>query len=138
MDFFTPQPRKKKTDYAALHSPFMRIPGFKVKAARALLDLGFSQTVELQGRCPEALYEDWSSTRDPDVEVHAALRLAVYYADTPDPEVEKLTRSDPSAPAPMIGHPQECGRARGPIPCAPSYQYSCAQTPQSLEQQQHS
>ena len=31
-------PKKKKVDYAALNSPFMRIPRMSVPAARALLE----------------------------------------------------------------------------------------------------
>ena len=40
--------KKKKVDRAALASPFMRIPGMYVEAARDLLDLGFSEVYELQ------------------------------------------------------------------------------------------
>ena len=50
--------KKKKVDYEALSSAFMRIPGVKVETARDLLDLGFKEPFQLIGRSPEALFEE--------------------------------------------------------------------------------
>jgi hypothetical protein len=50
---------KKKVDYGALNSPFMRIPRMNVRGARALLDLKFSEIYELRGRDPNALFADY-------------------------------------------------------------------------------
>lgn len=50
---------KKKVDYGALNSPFMRIPRMNVRAARALLDLKFSEIYELRGRDPNVLFADY-------------------------------------------------------------------------------
>lgn len=47
---------KKKVDYAALESPFMRIPRMNVRAARALLDLGFKEVYQLRGRDPDSIF----------------------------------------------------------------------------------
>jgi hypothetical protein len=55
--------KKKKVDYIALSSPFMRIAGMKVDGARALLDLGFKEVYELKGRAPEALFDELKSKR---------------------------------------------------------------------------
>lgn len=57
------KPKKKKADYAALNSPFMRIPKMKVEGARALLDLKFKEIYELNGRAPEAMFEDLKKIR---------------------------------------------------------------------------
>ncbi len=55
--------KKKKVDYYALNSPFMRIKGMSVAGARALLDLKFSEVYELRGRAPEVLLEELSKKR---------------------------------------------------------------------------
>lgn len=55
--------KKKKADFAALASPFMRINGMKVEGARALLDIGFKEIYELKGRSPEAIFEDLKKIR---------------------------------------------------------------------------
>lgn len=84
-------PRKKKVDYAALQSPFMRIPRMDVHTARCLLDLGLQEIYELQGRCAEVLFEE-SLKRRPNLSPNHlhTLRLAVYYANTPEPEPNRL------------------------------------------------
>ena len=38
--------KKKKIDYVALNSPFMRIPRMDVRVARALLDMGIKEVFE--------------------------------------------------------------------------------------------
>ncbi len=86
--------KKKKVDRAALASPFMRIPGMYVEAARDLLDLGFSEVYELQGRAPEVLVEDLLRLRDtsslPDNRL-PCFRLAVYYSENSEHERTLLT-----------------------------------------------
>ena len=87
----TPLPKKKEADYAALSSPFMRIPRLPVDVARDLLDLGFREIFELQGRAPEVLLEEVKRLKPG---THPSklrfFRLAVYFAETPQPEGHKL------------------------------------------------
>jgi hypothetical protein len=84
-------PKKKEADYTALASPFMRIPRLPVEVARDLLDLGLRDIFELQGRAPEALFEDLLRLK-PGTPVNRIrfFRLAVYFAETPQPEGYKL------------------------------------------------
>lgn len=91
MDFIQPPKKKKKVDYEALNSPFMKIPGMRVEGARALIDLGFRDIFELSGRCPDNLFEELSNKRDTTPKDYRAfLRLAVYYAETPEPDATLL------------------------------------------------
>ncbi|KAF0095682.1 MAG: hypothetical protein E1N59_458 [Puniceicoccaceae bacterium 5H] len=94
MDAFPPPPgrkKKKEADYEALRSPLSRIPGLPIAAARDLIDLGFWNVDELQGRSPETLFDDLRKLKPkaPDDRL-GALRLAVYYAETPDPDPQRL------------------------------------------------
>ncbi|MDP0499488.1 MAG: helix-hairpin-helix domain-containing protein [Verrucomicrobiota bacterium JB022] len=92
-DFFAaPTPRKKKeTDHEALKSPLSRIPGMPIAATRDLIDLGFWNIDELQGRSPETLFDDLRKLRPKTpADRLGALRLAVYFAETPDPDPKKL------------------------------------------------
>lgn len=82
---------KKKVDYEALGSSFMRIPYMNATVARDLIDIGLRDIYELKGRCPEAIFRDVFKLRGvipEDRVLH--FRLAVYYAETPDPEASKL------------------------------------------------
>ncbi|MBR4597072.1 MAG: hypothetical protein IKO42_01600 [Opitutales bacterium] len=80
-----PAKKKKKTDYAALNSPFMRIPKMRVEAARAILDLKFKEIYELRGRAPEALFEDLKKIRiNADAEMLNYFKLAVGFAEQED------------------------------------------------------
>lgn len=74
--------RKKKTDYGALNSPFMRIPRMDVRAARVLLDIGVREIYELRGRAPESLLADARKKRPtiPD-DILKFLKIAVDFAD---------------------------------------------------------
>lgn len=75
-------PKKKKVDYAALNSPFMRIPKMKVEGARALLDLNFKEIYELKGRAPEAMFDDLNKNRiKVDKSLLAMFISAVDFAD---------------------------------------------------------
>jgi hypothetical protein len=87
----TPPPKKKEADYAALASPFMRIPRLPVEVARDLLDLGLRDIFELQGRAPEVLFEELQRLKPgtPSAKLRF-FRLAVYFAETPQPEGHKL------------------------------------------------
>ena len=87
------QTDRKKTDYGALHSPFMRVPRMSVRAARALLDAGVRDLFELPGRSAESLLDDLRAARpggaEPDLLPY--FRLAIYYAEKgTDAEAAKL------------------------------------------------
>ena len=83
--------KEKKVDSVALDSAFMRIPKMDIATARDLLDLGFTYPHELSGRSPEALFSDIQRLKKetPPVRLHY-FRMAVYYAETPEPEPSKL------------------------------------------------
>lgn len=87
-----PRKRKKKVDYAALISPFARIPGMDLGAARDLLDVGLKEVDELRGRAPEVLFAEVLKLRPETPQNHLwAIRLAVYYAETPEPDSNLLS-----------------------------------------------
>ena len=80
-----PRNKKKKTDYAALYSPFMRIPRMDVRAARALLDAGIREVYELRGRDPEAVFADIRKMRPGTPgDILGFLKIAVEFADAED------------------------------------------------------
>lgn len=85
--------KKKKVDTEALNCSFMRIPGMKVEPARALLDIGLREVYELSGRAPEVLHEEWlrSRSRESKDSFLPYFRLAVYYAETTDPDPKRLS-----------------------------------------------
>ncbi len=72
---------KKKIDYVALNSPFMRIPKMNVRAARALLDMGIKEVFELKGRDPNSLLADYSKIKKPDSDFLKCFTVAVDFAD---------------------------------------------------------
>lgn len=73
---------KKKVDYEALNSPFMRIPYMPIAVARALIDLDLHQVYELIGRSPETLLTDIQKTKPKFPADHIVhLKLAIYYAE---------------------------------------------------------
>lgn len=77
--------KKKKVDYAALSSPFMRIPRMDVAGARALLDLKVQEIYQLRGRDPASLFEDLKKIRvNPDPALFNSFKLAVEFADDLD------------------------------------------------------
>ena len=69
----------------------MRIPRMDVAAARNLIDIGIRETFELQGRSPEVLMEEvrTKTSAIPDDRIRF-FRMAVYYAETEDPEPRML------------------------------------------------
>ena len=86
-----PLKKKKKVDYEALNSPLMRIPRMDVAVARNFIDIGIREIYELQGRAPEVLFEEAKRKNDdlPDDRIRY-FRMAVYYAESPDPDQSKL------------------------------------------------
>ncbi len=86
-----PEKKKKKVDYEALNSAFMRIPRMDVASARNLLDLGIREIYELQGRAPEVLFEE---ARQKNAEIPEDriryFRMAVYYAECDSPQPSML------------------------------------------------
>jgi hypothetical protein len=86
-----PARKKKKVDVEALKSPLKRIPGMDIASVRDLLDVGVEHVDELRGRSPESLFEEILNLREqtPPDRLHY-LRMAVYYAETPDPDPNML------------------------------------------------
>lgn len=84
--------KKKEVDYGALNSPLMRIPHIDIASVRDLIDLGFNYPDELTGRSPEVLFDEVKQRRPevPDVRL-CYFRMAVYFAETPEPEGEKMS-----------------------------------------------
>jgi len=89
---FSENPEEAKRLRAeALSSAFMKVPQLKVEAARDLLDLGFKEIYQISGRSPETLFADILKLRsDTPASRLADFRLAVYVAETPNPEQSKL------------------------------------------------
>lgn len=89
---FEERPRKKKkVDYEALHSPLNRIPGIDLLTVRDLLDEGFSEVDDLRGRAPEVIYAAICDRKPgcPPERLYA-LRMAVYFAETDNPDPARL------------------------------------------------
>lgn len=83
--------KKKKVDLVALQSPLKRIPGMDIASVRDLIDIGVQDVDELRGRAPEALFEEVLNLREqtPAERLHY-IRMAVYYAETEDPDPRLL------------------------------------------------
>ena len=86
-----PEKKKKKVDYEALNSALVRIPRMDVAAARSLINIGIRDIFELRGRAPEVLLEECRGKR-PDIPQDQIryFRMAVYYAETENPEPRLL------------------------------------------------
>lgn len=83
--------KKKKVDYAALNSSFMRIPRMKVEVARNLIDAGVNEVFELEGRSPDMLFAELKKRNTDLPNDHLAyFRMAVYFAENQPPEREKM------------------------------------------------
>ncbi len=83
--------KKKKVDYEALNSPLMRIPRMDIATARNLIDLGICEIYELQGRAPEVLFEEVRlKNQDIPDDRMRYFRMAVYYAETVEPDHAKM------------------------------------------------
>jgi Pathogenicity locus len=76
----------------AVCSPFMRIPRFPVDVARELLDSGYYRVDQLSGRSAESLIEEIrkKNKEKPSPHFLPALRMAIYFAETPTPDAKKL------------------------------------------------
>jgi len=83
--------KKKKVDYEALNSALMRIPRMDVATARGLIDIGIHEIYQLQGRAPEVLLEEVRA-KNPVISEDwiRLLRMAVYCAETENPEPHRL------------------------------------------------
>ncbi|MBN1879107.1 Pathogenicity locus [bacterium] len=68
------------------------IPGVGPSIAGDLKDLGFFKVSDLEKADPETMYSDLCEMRGSPIDrcVLYVFRCAVYYAETPDPEPEKL------------------------------------------------
>jgi hypothetical protein len=78
------EPKKKKTvDYEVLNSSLMRMD---LAAARNLIDLGIREIYDLQGRVPEALFED-ARRKNANIPDHRMryFRVAVYFSECDAP-----------------------------------------------------
>lgn len=86
-----PEKKKKKVDYEALNSALMRIPRMDAVVARSLINIGINEIFELQGRAPEILFEE-ARIKNPALpeERIRLFRMAVYYAETENPEPRML------------------------------------------------
>jgi hypothetical protein len=76
----------------AVCSPFMRIPRFPVDVARELLDIGYYRVDQLTGRSAESLHEEIRKKNKIQPAAHflPALRMAIYFSETPNPDSKKL------------------------------------------------
>jgi hypothetical protein len=77
---------------AAVCSPFMRVPRFPVDVARELLDAGYARLDQLAGRSPDSLLAEIAQRHKSKLPAHflPALRMAVYFAETDQPDPKKL------------------------------------------------
>lgn len=68
------------------------IPGIGPSLAEDLMDLGFHRVPDLRGADPETMYRRLIDLRGTHIDrcVLYAFRCAVYYAETADPDTEKL------------------------------------------------
>ena len=71
---------------------FRRIPGVGQKTAVVLWNLGLRSVDELRGRDPQALYADMETLAGGHVDrcMLYVFRCAVYFAETVDPDPERL------------------------------------------------
>lgn len=83
--------REARRRIEAVTSSFMRVPRFPVGVARDLLDAGYTQLDQLLGRSAESLLEE-IRRRNPAAETShlPCLRLAIYVAETPQPDPKRL------------------------------------------------
>ena len=75
----------------AVTSGFMRVPRMPLEVARDLLDAGYSRLDQLAGRSAETLLSEIRRRNPGAPDSHLpALRLAVYVAETPQPDPKRL------------------------------------------------
>ncbi len=82
---------KKKIDYEALNSSFMRIPKIDIATARSLIDLGYKESFQLIGLSPEILFEEIKK-KNPKVpkDLLGKLKMIIYFVETPEPDAKKM------------------------------------------------
>ena len=79
--------KKKKVDMEALQSPLNRIPGMDIQSVRDLLDIGLQEVDDLRGRSPEVLFEEvLLLKKETPPDRLPSFRMAVYFAETDDPD----------------------------------------------------
>ena len=84
--------KEKAVDREALNSGLMGIPKIKIAVVRDLLDMGISEIHELIGRSPEVLFEELIKLKtEVPKDTLYAFRMAVYYAETEDPDPVRMT-----------------------------------------------
>lgn len=73
-------------------SELQRIPGVGVSIAQDLIDLGIYHVCDLKSKSPEKLYTQLNTLRGVKVDrcMLYVFRCAVYFAETENPEAEKL------------------------------------------------
>ncbi len=87
------RPRKNEIDEPAVTSPLNRIPGLDAVVVRELIDLGITRVHHLVGRSPEVLFAEILKKKPKTPRERLwQLRLAVYYAETPQPDPAKLKK----------------------------------------------
>ena len=90
-DDFSKTKKKKKIDRIALSSPIMRIPRMDVLVARDLIDIGFKELYEMQGRSAESLFEEIQKIRPSTPSCRLAyIRMAIYFAENKNADPKLL------------------------------------------------
>lgn len=85
--------RKKKVDYEALGSAFMRVPRMDVRVARYLLDMGYGDLYKVRGMSAESLLEEVKVRQtvvEDEVKVLCVLKMLVYFVEEDEPDKEKM------------------------------------------------
>ncbi|MEQ8818683.1 MAG: helix-hairpin-helix domain-containing protein [Sumerlaeia bacterium] len=80
-----------RPDYNAL-ADLLRVPSIDMAIARELLKIDITRVQDLIGRDPEALYDELVLRRGKPVDPFYlyVLRSAVYFAETPNPDPERV------------------------------------------------
>lgn len=85
------QEKKKKLDYEALTSSFMRIPNIDIATARYLISLGYKESFQLRGLSPEVLFEEIKKRNEKVAkDLLLKLRMVIYFVETPEPDPKKM------------------------------------------------
>ena len=86
------QPEQSTMNKSAALKELTRIPGVGKTIAEDLWQLGITRIADLVGRDPERLYIQHNDQKGAvqDICMLYTFRCAVYYAETPTPEPEKL------------------------------------------------
>lgn len=84
--------RHRENDYQSTIRELRQIPSVGVSVAVDLYDLGYRTIDDLRGADPDEMYEAHCRQRGARVDrcVLYTFRCAVYFAETPNPDPEKL------------------------------------------------